>query len=72
MSGWDDVQQSSTPTRSLVDRFLGQEAAVAIYSLTSSSAEDAPRARDFLYALDRLNVATSRARVANLEMEASG
>jgi uncharacterized protein len=47
-----------------VDKFQGQEAPVAIYSLASSSAEDAPRGMDFLYALDRLNVATSRARVA--------
>ena len=31
----------------------------AIYSLASSSAEDAPRGMEFLYALDRLNVATS-------------
>ncbi|MCA9736951.1 MAG: TM0106 family RecB-like putative nuclease, partial [Gemmatimonadetes bacterium] len=45
-----------------VDKFQGQEAPVAFYSLASSSAEDAPRGMDFLYALDRLNVATSRAR----------
>jgi hypothetical protein len=44
-----------------VDKFQGQEAPVAIYSLASSSAEDAPRGMGFLYALDRLNVATSRA-----------
>jgi len=49
-----------------VDKFQGQEAPVAIYSLASSSAEDAPRGMDFLYALDRLNVATSRARVATI------
>jgi uncharacterized protein len=30
-------------------------------SLTSSSAEDAPRGLEFLYRLNRLNVATSRA-----------
>jgi uncharacterized protein len=30
--------------------------------MTSSSAEDAPRGMEFLYSLDRLNVATSRAR----------
>jgi superfamily I DNA and/or RNA helicase len=33
-----------------------------IYSLTTSSPEDAPRGMDFLYSLNRLNVATSRAR----------
>jgi hypothetical protein len=49
-----------------VDKFQGQEAPVAIYSLASSSAEDAPRGMAFLYALDRLNVATSRARCATI------
>ncbi len=49
-----------------VDKFQGQEAPVAIYSLASSSAEDAPRGMAFLYALDRLNVATSRARCATV------
>ncbi len=49
-----------------VDKFQGQEAPVAIYSLASSSAEDAPRGMEFLYALDRLNVATSRARVCTI------
>ncbi len=44
-----------------VDKFQGQEAAVVIYSMTSSSAEDAPRGMPFLYNLNRLNVATSRA-----------
>lgn len=45
-----------------VDRFQGQEAPVVIYSMTSSSAEDAPRGMDFLYDRHRFNVATSRAR----------
>ncbi|MGH7392354.1 MAG: TM0106 family RecB-like putative nuclease [Candidatus Rokuibacteriota bacterium] len=45
-----------------VDRFQGQEAAVAIYSCTSSSPEDAPRGLEFLYDPHRFNVATSRAR----------
>jgi len=45
-----------------VDRFQGQEAPVVIYSMTSSSAEDAPRGMRFLYSPNRLNVATSRAR----------
>ena len=43
-----------------VDKFQGQEAPVVIYSMTSSSAEDAPRGMDFLYSANRLNVATSR------------
>lgn len=46
-----------------VDRFQGQEAPVVIYSMTSSSPEDAPRGMEFLYNPNRFNVATSRARV---------
>jgi predicted RecB family nuclease len=47
-----------------VDKFQGQEAPVAIYSMTTSSPEEAPRGLEFLYSLNRLNVATSRARCA--------
>jgi predicted RecB family nuclease len=47
-----------------VDKFQGQEAPVVIYSLTTSSPEDAPRGMEFLYSLNRLNVATSRAESA--------
>ena len=45
-----------------VDRFQGREAAVAIYSMTTSTPEDAPRDLEFLYSGNRLNVAVSRAR----------
>ena len=45
-----------------VDKFQGQEAAVVIYSMTSSSPEDAPRGMEFLYDPNRFNVATSRAK----------
>lgn len=45
-----------------VDKFQGQEAAIVIYSMTTSSHADAPRGMDFLYSLNRLNVATSRAK----------
>jgi uncharacterized protein len=45
-----------------VDKFQGQEAPIAIYSLTTSSHTDAPRGMEFLYSLNRLNVATSRAK----------
>ena len=45
-----------------VDRFQGQEAPVVIYSMTSSSPQDAPRGMEFLYNRNRFNVATSRAR----------
>jgi uncharacterized protein len=44
-----------------VDKFQGQEAPIVIYSMTTSSAADAPRGLEFLYSLNRLNVATSRA-----------
>jgi len=47
-----------------VDKFQGQEAPVVIYSLTTSSPEDAPRGMEFLYSLNRFNVATSRAKTA--------
>lgn len=44
-----------------VDRFQGQEAAVAIVSLAASSGRDAPRGLEFLLLQNRLNVAVSRA-----------
>ena len=44
-----------------VDKFQGQQAPLVIYSLTTSSPEEAPRGMEFLYSLNRLNVATSRA-----------
>jgi predicted RecB family nuclease len=47
-----------------VDKFQGQEAAIVIYSMTSSTSQDVPRGMNFLYNPNRLNVATSRARVA--------
>ncbi len=45
-----------------VDKFQGQEAPIVIYSMTTSRQADAPRGMEFLYSLNRLNVATSRAR----------
>ncbi len=47
-----------------VDKFQGQDAPVVIYSLTTSSPEDAPHGMEFLYSLNRFNVATSRAMTA--------
>jgi uncharacterized protein len=44
-----------------VDKFQGQQAPIVIYSMATSSPEDAPRGMEFLYSLNRLNVATSRA-----------
>ena len=45
-----------------VDKFQGHQGAVVIYSMASSSAQEAPRGVGFLYDLHRLNVAISRAR----------
>jgi len=45
-----------------VDKFQGQQAPIVIYSMTTSSYADAPRGMEFLYSLNRLNVATSRAK----------
>jgi predicted RecB family nuclease len=45
-----------------VDKFQGQEAPVVFYSMATSTPEDAPRGMEFLYSLNRLNVAVSRAR----------
>jgi uncharacterized protein len=47
-----------------VDRFQGQEAPIVIYSMTTSTPEDAPRGMEFLYDPHRFNVATSRAQGA--------
>jgi uncharacterized protein len=47
-----------------VDRFQGQQAPVVIYSMATSTPEDAPHGMEFLYSLNRLNVASSRAQCA--------
>jgi AAA domain-containing protein len=44
------------------DKFQGQQAAVVIFSMATSSADDMPRNLEFLFSLNRLNVAISRAR----------
>jgi uncharacterized protein len=49
-----------------VDKFQGQEAPISIYSMTTSSYADAPRGMEFLYSLNRLNVATSRAKCLSI------
>jgi uncharacterized protein len=50
------------PNVGTVDKFQGREAPVAIYSMTTSTPEEAPRDLEFLYSGNRLNVAISRAR----------
>jgi superfamily I DNA and/or RNA helicase len=49
-----------------VDKFQGQEAPIVIYSMTTSTHADAPRGMNFLYSLNRLNVATSRAKALSI------
>jgi predicted RecB family nuclease len=49
-----------------VDKFQGQEAPISIYSMATPTPEEAPRGMEFLYSLNRLNVATSRARCVAL------
>ena len=48
-----------------VDIMQGQEAAIAIYSLTSSTIEDAPRGTNFILG-DRFNVAISRTKCLSI------
>ena len=49
-----------------VDKFQGQEAPVAIHSLTASDGDSAPRGLDFLLDPNRLNVAISRAQCLSI------
>lgn len=49
-----------------VDKFQGQEAPVCLISMSSSSGEEIPRGIDFLFSLNRINVAISRAQVLSL------
>ncbi len=49
-----------------VDRFQGQEAAVCLVSMTASSAGEMARGMEFLFSLNRINVAISRARALAL------
>ncbi|MDE2671402.1 MAG: C-terminal helicase domain-containing protein, partial [Bacteroidota bacterium] len=49
-----------------VDKFQGQEAAIALVSMTSTSSEDTPRGMDFLLSRERINVALSRAKALSL------
>lgn len=59
----DEAGLESIPVGT-VDKFQGQEAAIAIVSMTASSAEEIPRGIEFLLMPNRLNVAISRAKWA--------
>ena len=49
-----------------VDKFQGQEAPVALVSMTASSSEETSRGLDFLLSRERLNVAVSRGKGLSL------
>jgi len=58
-----EIQQHLPNARvGTVDKFQGQEAAITIYSMATSSYADAPRGMEFLYSANRFNVAISRAK----------
>lgn len=58
-----EIQQMLPMARvGTVDKFQGQEAPIAIYSMATSSHSDAPRGMEFLYSSNRFNVAVSRAK----------
>ncbi|WFU91419.1 TM0106 family RecB-like putative nuclease (plasmid) [Rhizobium sp. CC1099] len=45
-----------------VDKFQGQEAAICLVSMTASTIDDSARGMEFLFSLNRINVAISRAK----------
>ncbi len=49
-----------------VDRFQGQEAPIALISMTASSGEETTRGLEFLFSRERLNVAVSRGKALSL------
>lgn len=49
-----------------VDKFQGQEAPICLVSMTASSAEETSRGMEFLFSLNRINVAVSRAKGLSL------
>ncbi|MFZ2994592.1 TM0106 family RecB-like putative nuclease [Sphingobium sp.] len=49
-----------------VDKFQGQEASICLVSMTASSADETARGIEFLFSLNRINVAVSRAKALAL------
>jgi len=49
-----------------VDKFQGQEAPICLVSMTASSADETARGMEFLFSLNRINVAVSRAKALAL------
>lgn len=68
-----EIQQRLPGARvGTVDKFQGQQAPIAIYSMATSTHADAPRGMEFLYSLNRLNVATSRAKCLSILVGSPG
>lgn len=68
-----EIQQRLPQARvGTVDKFQGQEAPIAIYSMATSSHADAPRGMEFLYSANRFNVAISRAQCAAILIASPG
>jgi predicted RecB family nuclease len=57
-----NATQPGVPRVGTVDKIQGQQAAVVIYSMATSSQDEMPRTMEFLFSLNRMNVATSRGR----------
>ena len=49
-----------------IDKFQGQEAPITIISMTSSDSDNLPRAKNFFFNRNRLNVAISRAQLMSI------
>ncbi len=58
----EGAMQAGPPRVGTVDKIQGQQAAAVIYSMATSSQDEMPRTMEFLFSLNRLNVATSRGR----------
>jgi len=68
-----EIQQRLPKARvGTVDKFQGQEAPIAIYTMATSSHADAPRGMEFLYSLSRFNVAISRAKCVAILIASPG
>ncbi len=68
-----EIQQRLPHARvGTVDKFQGQEAPIAIYSMATSNYADAPRGMEFLYSANRLNVAISRAKCMTILIASPG
>src|SRR3546814_13288511 len=64
-----DVCSSDLPSSirvRTVDKFQGQESPICLVSMTASSADETARGMEFLFSLNRINVAVSRAKALAL------